>query len=44
MNSLYTIRKRLSQIESNETIFFFVHKHMVVLTTLMGDLYSVNFK
>lgn len=37
---LYTVRKRLPSISSEQSMFFFVNKHVVVLSSLMGDLYS----
>lgn len=37
---LYSIRKRLPPIASQETIFFFVSRNMVVLSARMGDLYN----
>jgi hypothetical protein len=39
---LYTIRKRIPEIGSNESVFFFVNKNVVILTSLMNDLYQVN--
>jgi hypothetical protein len=39
---LYTLRKRLSSLASESTVFFFVNKHIVILSALMGDLYEVS--
>ncbi|RNA33766.1 Gamma-aminobutyric acid receptor-associated -like 2 [Brachionus plicatilis] len=37
---LYSVKKRLPPSASQETIFFFVSRNMVVLSSRMGELYN----
>jgi GABA(A) receptor-associated protein len=37
---LYTVRKRLPAITSEQSIFFFCGKHVVILSAFMNDLYE----
>ncbi len=39
---LYIVKKRLPGYNSQEGVFFLVKKDIVVLSTTMGDIYSVS--
>jgi GABA(A) receptor-associated protein len=38
---LYTVRKRIPELDSHESVFFYINKNVVILTSQMDDLYEV---